>query len=770
MSAPSTFLAFWQLGYRRLIPIIPPDAQIGEKSSLFKRVGTHQDGRGKTPGVRGQGGKWYGFDWIEHEADEENCRRWQHIGAGIGIKTGEGLIAIDADTLSEDYARTIRDIVERHVGRTPVRVGRYPKALYLLRVSEPLRYTRVEFGERDDKGKLKERVEILSDGKQFVAHGIHPATSKPYTWPHAPVPFDELPIYPAAAIVAMMEDLRRALPAASEIISEGAAANVDQAALRGDIEKVRRAVELIPNTSEHFPSRESYTAIGYAIKAALPDHLDEAFNIFAEWCERWTDGVNEPEIVEADWARMKPPFRRGANWIYELAERHAPKQFDRAEVWFEPISAADVSAFDVAAERDRKADNEEREKLEPIAWINPADWIGAEPPKRKWIVTGMIPDGEVTLLTGKGGVGKTLLAQQLGTCVAQGLPFLGHDVQQCRVMGFLCEDAPDELHIRQKDINAALCQDMTDIAPNLRIASRKYMDNLLAVFDRNTSSMKRTAVWRQLVEDAKAFGAKLVIVDTIADTFGGSEIDRAQVRQYVQACLGKLAQEIGGAVLALGHPSRAGESSGDGTSGSTAWHASVRSRLYLEHATKDGAGPMRRLSNKKANYGPAGDEYMLRWARGAFDLVSAKRSAVVEAGGAVAGATGAAGAAKTGGAVVSVTSMADALDDALLAAVRHLEAEGVETSLARNSPYWAPKVLMSRCAELLGFYRVEEVEAGLIRAVEAGRVREAVVGRKANRHPRMGLSTVPLIVALTGHTHATGIDERHTETPPSVFQ
>src|SRR5690606_15400027 len=120
------------------------------------------------------------------------------------------------------------------------------------------------------------------------------------------------------------------------------------------------------------------------------------------------------------------------------------------------------------------------------------------------------------------------LAQQLATAVAQGQAFLGHDVTQCKVMGFLCEDAPDELHIRQRDINKALCLDMANIAPNLRIASRKYMDNLLAVFDRNTSSMKRTAVWHQLVDDAKAFGAKLVIVDTIADTFGGSEIDRAQ--------------------------------------------------------------------------------------------------------------------------------------------------------------------------------------------------------------------------------------------------
>jgi hypothetical protein len=53
MNAPSkitlsTFEAFWRLGYRRLVPVVPPAAEISERSSLFKRIGTSQDGRGKT--------------------------------------------------------------------------------------------------------------------------------------------------------------------------------------------------------------------------------------------------------------------------------------------------------------------------------------------------------------------------------------------------------------------------------------------------------------------------------------------------------------------------------------------------------------------------------------------------------------------------------------------------------------------------------------------------------------------------------------------------
>ena len=74
------------------------------------------------------------------------------ISAGIGIKTGQGLVAIDADAPTEENARIIRDAVERHLGGAlPIRVGRYPKALYLCRVTDPYSYTRIEFGPRNDR-------------------------------------------------------------------------------------------------------------------------------------------------------------------------------------------------------------------------------------------------------------------------------------------------------------------------------------------------------------------------------------------------------------------------------------------------------------------------------------------------------------------------------------------------------------------------------------------------------------------------------------------
>lgn len=728
---PSTFEAFSKLGYR-VLPIIPHTADISERSSLYKRVGTDQDGRGKTPGIKGPDGRWYSYDWIKTEAEPRDLIRWQNMGAGIGIMTGQLLLAIDADTLDKTCAGNILMAVMKHFGPTPVRIGNLPKALYLIRLSAPMNYTRVEFGERDDKGKLKDRVECLSDGRQFVAHGVHPKTKLPYTWTTPLVPFDQLPIFSPQQVTAFLEELRTILPAAKPLITEGATTDIQQSTLKGAIETVRKAVKATPNTSKQFGTREAYRDYGYAIKAALPDDEPAAFEIFSEWCDRWQDGTNDPDIVAADWRRMKGPYRRGANWLYELAEQANPTEFRKVDLH-----------FDVIPDEEPLFNNESLQKpLEAkvdIKWVDPATWHGVEPPTRKWKVAGLVPDGEVTLLTGAGGVGKTLLVQLMATCMAMGLPFLGRETTQSKVMLFLCEDSEDELQLRQRDICRALGIELSDVSANLRIASRKFMDNLLGVIDRNTGALKRTAVWQAFRDDAVAWGATVTVVDTIADTFGGSEIDRSHVRQFVQACLGKLAQDTGGATLALGHPSKAGQApGGDGTSGSTAWHASVRSRLYLTHASKDGTGPYRLLESKKANYGAGGDAFTLQWFHGSFRLVSAKSVGPIEMDALDDDDNDSAGQSAVATGVVPKTG--DVIEDALLKVLT--ATEGVQMSGAFNSPYYAPKVLRRLGGRALEMHRMDDIEAGWLRLVKAGRVVEAVVGAKQNRHPIRGFVTV----------------------------
>jgi hypothetical protein len=396
------FETFTAHGYRRLVPVIPPTAELSPNSSLAKR----KDARGKAVGVKGRDGLWRGLDWIHHEADADDLDRWHRMGAGVGIKTGEGLLAIDADTLDADHARTIRDIVENAFGRLPVRIGRYPKALYVIRCSEPYTYTRVEFGDA-------ERVEILSDMRQFVAHGIHPVTGADYQWPRGVTPFEDLPTATPAELDALMARIQAALPSAKPPIKEGSnnSSPVNPESLRGDPAHIRQAVEATPNSNEHFGSREEYLAYGYAIKAALPDDEPTAFDIFADWCARWAEGTNDLDIVAADWRRMKPPFRRGAGYIYDTAERTG--NFSSAQLWFQPTDEA-TPIFDLPT-------NQPTKKF-TFTHFNDAAEQALDDTARP-LIDGLLELSAMSVLYGDSNVGKTFVALDMTYHIATGQPY-----------------------------------------------------------------------------------------------------------------------------------------------------------------------------------------------------------------------------------------------------------------------------------------------------------------------------------------------------------
>lgn len=336
---PNPFRVFWDLGYRRLVPIVPPDAELSPRSSLSKNPGC----RGKAVGVRSHDG-WTSYNWTKHEATEDDLDRWHTTGAGVGIKMGEQrdgtwLLGIDADTLNREWAAIIAEDVFSRFGVPPKRIGKAPKALYLIRVDAEVRYTRAEFGELNERGTLAERVEILAEGRQAVVSGVHPGTRQPYRWTESLVPFDELPVGSAAAVADLLEAVAGKLPKGRvQRPSASADSAPPQETLQGDPDLVRKAIAATPNTSAICPSRDDYVKYGIAVKAALAGQPD-AFNVWWDWCERWTDGAPNYDFAVGDWQRMKPPFRVGASYVYELADKHSGGEFDRAEVWFDQAAA-----------------------------------------------------------------------------------------------------------------------------------------------------------------------------------------------------------------------------------------------------------------------------------------------------------------------------------------------------------------------------------------------------------------------------------------------
>lgn len=356
---------------------------------------------------------------------------------------------------------------------------------------------------------------------------------------------------------------------------------------------------------------------------------------------------------------------------------------------------------------------------------DPTALAGREVPERDWIVKDLIPSNTVTMIAGDGGVGKTLLTQQLAMCAALGIDWLGREVAPVKTCAVFCEDEDDEIHRRLSDIAISLNVDLGD--PRLkdfRYISRNGAENGMVEFiqefrdGERRQIMKQTTFFYDVYNWALAHGAQLIILDSLHDFFHGNENDRAQTRYFVNQ-LRWLASEIDGAVILLSHPSMSGMASGTGASGSTAWNNAVRSRLYLTRpkGDDDETPPdpdMRILKTMKANYGRIGDAINLRWANGVFNTDLPMQ----------------------GGAISSVERMIN--QRAFLEALKITNAQLRPISEHKASPHYAGKVLKEYppCAGLT----VSQVERAMLDLFTSGKIAKATIGTSPNRHPIISLA------------------------------
>ena len=272
-----------------------------------------------------------------------------------------------------------------------------------------------------------------------------------------------------------------------------------------------------------------------------------------------------------------------------------------------------------------------RHRIDFTGWDEPLDMILPKPspfisassfkarpvPAREWVVEALVPDRTVTLLTGDGGTGKSLLAMQLAVAVASGTRWIGRQADEGAVIYLSAEDDMAELHRRLDGIlrGAGLTFDDVD---SLHLRSTVGEGALMA--ERGRVGFKPTELARQIEEFASDRYTRLIVLDTLANLFPGDENDRAQVTQFVDIVKG-IALRCDCAAMVLAHPSKSAMESGDGYSGSTAWNGAVRSRLFFKRVVVDGyeADPDARvLRTMKANYGPVGGEIGLTYCDGAF--------------------------------------------------------------------------------------------------------------------------------------------------------
>lgn len=368
-----------------------------------------------------------------------------------------------------------------------------------------------------------------------------------------------------------------------------------------------------------------------------------------------------------------------------------------------PLSDDEVAAI---ARGKAQVQPEARPEPPPRPFLKWPELTGLPPP-REWDIDHWLPRGKDVLLAGRGGIGKTLLAQMMGTALATGREYI--DATERRtVLLWAGEDDADELWRRQMAINTYFEVGMADLQ-RLHVASYCNADITLAGLA--MGALTPTPLMDDLRQQVHDLHAEVVFLDNVARVYGGNENDRHQVTQFMAWLRAAVAPA---SLVVLAHPAKA---AGSEFSGSTAWEGAVRARLWLSDRMPD-AEPtedcqpddtQRFLARRKANYA-ANDVRRLTFSDGVLVPDSTVRRVGVSG---------------------------EFVADVVRRAVRALADKGLHGTTSTASPSYLPK--LAQQYGLLESATKGQFQQAMRTLVMQGELVNEVVGKYSNRAPRMGL-------------------------------
>lgn len=563
------FRKYYDLGYEYLVPIVPPDAPLSPRSSLAKRSAAGKDARGKAVGVRGEDGLWHGFDWFRAPpADLDAVERWASMGAGCGIRTGYGIVALDIDALSPSISDTAKALALEILGPAPLRYGRRPKCLLVYAAPADTPYQRIDFDDTDGATKKPGRVELLAEGRQFVASGIHPATLTPYVWETPLCGFDYLPRVTAQALATYFERLSQLLPNATKPVTHTTSPRAeDQATLKGDVAAVAQAVAALPNSSDLFPTYDDYIRVGAAIKGATQDDPDAGLDLFLQWAGRW-DGDNDPERAAADYGRIRPPFSIGADYLYQLSARHG--DFNLGSVLFDDLSDEDApDTHRTALEVERAVEASQAAVRSPGPFTPLLDAASlAVKGQAKPLVKGLLDQGTFSVLYGRSNSGKTFVAIDIAFHVAAGLPWAGMRTTKLPVVYIAAEGGSGA----RKRAAALIARFGEETAKQADFA---FVLATVDLFSKDGDTAGLIKAVNGLYPDRKV---GLIVIDTLARAMAGGDENSAQDMGVLIRNIDKIRADTSAHVMVIHH---SGKDAAKGARGSNALLGAVDTELEI---------------------------------------------------------------------------------------------------------------------------------------------------------------------------------------------
>ncbi len=455
------------------------------------------------------------------------------------------------------------------------------------------------------------------------------------------------------------------------------------------------------------------------IKAGMARHAasggaDDGFALWHEWSSQG-ETYDSIEDCRYHWASFGRHSGRGVQLgsIFAAAKLAGYVMVRAPEL--PPVEAyEDEPGGEVAATPAAETPAAPQAERRPLRW---GELQESTVPARRWAIPHWLGIGYVTLIAGPGGVGKSLLAQQLGAALSVGDTFLEPIERPLRVLFWAGEDDVDELWRRQLCIAGDAARDLVAYSKNFIVESYEGRDCSLA--ELSFGALTPTPMLAELEAQVADYDADVVLLDNVARLYGGSENDRHQVTQFINWVSGACNRHKRTAIGLLSHPAKA---TGSEWAGSTAWEAAVRSRWYFGRTlpdTEETSEPdpdVRYLARRKSNYSSL-DTVRMRYDHIRHLL---RIDNEVTAG------------------PRSLHPMR--AENLVIEALAQFVGLGVSTSDEKRSPQFLPRVMVDR--KLADGSQIPALTDALFRLQKAGKVTRKQVGTYSNRTPRMGLAPV----------------------------
>lgn len=382
----------------------------------------------------------------------------QYKDANIGVVLGGqfNLVALDIDVYAANVADYIHDLAVERFGGAPCRIGMEPKRMLILRCSEPwkkLKTSVYDIEGHNGPEKHGNAVEILGEGQQFVASGIHPETGRKYRWPDdsiLDIPAAALPVVSPQDLTAFLNECNNTLakfgkPMARSL-SSGKRIDDDDPFPR-DLEtttvKLRPAIEVLPNDNLHY---DDWIRIGIAIKGAVGEAGLEDFHAWsaksdkydAKQTDRAWNSFGTPTNIgagtifyHAEEAGWTPPWRKSAQERIEDRLRNAtatqPAENQSAAPPCDDSANDDDYGWDDAG--DDTADGKPATTF-PLLY---ADGITPTLDTADF-VEGLLGVGQMSVVYGASNTGKTFFACDLALHASLGWNWRGKEVDETAVL------------------------------------------------------------------------------------------------------------------------------------------------------------------------------------------------------------------------------------------------------------------------------------------------------------------------------------------------